>query len=91
MDRGTSLINANTRKLLSLTIVFVVLFSGFFVLKVHALPISGKVRIMPLGDSITVGYPELNGYRTPLYQDLIDHNFNVNFVGSQNNGTGLGQ
>lgn len=45
---------------------------------------------MPLGDSITVGYPgpTFDSYRKDLYSNLTNFGFNVNFVGSQNNGTG---
>ena len=47
------------------------------------------VRIMPLGDSITDGYPSsLAGYRYMLYQLLTSAGFNVDFVGNQDdNGT----
>jgi uncharacterized repeat protein (TIGR02543 family) len=47
-----------------------------------------QVKIMPLGDSITVGYPSINGYRKNLDIDLTNSGFNVDFVGSQQNGTG---
>ena len=51
-------------------------------------------RIMPLGDSITKGYDfflPLNedgwvGYREKLYSDLIDQGYEIDFVGSQDNG-----
>ena len=46
------------------------------------------VKIMPLGDSITVGYPGTNGYRKNLNIGLTNSGFNVDFVGSQQNGTG---
>ncbi|TFH24084.1 hypothetical protein E4G67_02395, partial [Candidatus Bathyarchaeota archaeon] len=45
--------------------------------------------IMPLGDSITVGYPGVDGYRKDLYLNLINSGSNVDFVGSQHSGTGL--
>ena len=51
-----------------------------------------QVKIMPLGDSITVGIsgiPGLDGYRKSLFMDLSNSGFNVDFVGSQMNGTGL--
>jgi lysophospholipase L1-like esterase len=52
-----------------------------------------QTKIMPLGDSITVGYNSQDdaqgqggGYRFPLSQLLISAGVNFNFVGSQNNG-----
>jgi lysophospholipase L1-like esterase len=52
---------------------------------------NGKVRIMPLGDSITTGVPgpagQEVGYRQKLYLDLDGLSPNrINFVGSQSNG-----
>jgi len=46
------------------------------------------VKIMPLGDSITRGSGSINtnGYRKPLYENLTDNGYNVDFVGSQNDG-----
>ncbi|MEJ3746201.1 right-handed parallel beta-helix repeat-containing protein [Actinomycetes bacterium KLBMP 9797] len=45
------------------------------------------VRIMPLGDSITDGYPGLpGGYRVGLWQKLRDGGYTVDFVGSLANG-----
>ena len=84
------MIEANPRKLICLMVVFIVLVSvSLFSTEVGALPTSGTVKIMPLGDSLTVGYPGLDGYRKGLYQDLTSSTFDVNFVGSQNNGTSL--
>jgi lysophospholipase L1-like esterase len=80
----------NTRKLLGLIGILVVLCSVFlFVSEVHASPIGDPVKIMPLGDSITVGYPGTDGYRKDLYWDLNYSGFNVDFVGSQQSGTGF--
>jgi lysophospholipase L1-like esterase len=52
-----------------------------------------ELKIMPLGDSITVGKnsaitdPDyMVGYRQKLYLDLINQGYNVNFAGSQING-----
>ncbi|MBP7935667.1 MAG: hypothetical protein KA354_13555 [Phycisphaerae bacterium] len=47
------------------------------------------IRIMPLGDSITVGVGDDSngGYRGPLYQMLISTTSAVDFVGSQIGGT----
>jgi lysophospholipase L1-like esterase len=81
------LIELKVRKILCLATVVVVLTSLYFVVpEANASPV---IKVMPLGDSITVGYPGLDGYRTSLYQNLISSHFLVNFVGSQNNGTGL--
>ena len=38
--------------------------------------------IMPLGDSITMGYPVEGGYRDPLYDRLHAHGYTFSFVGS---------
>jgi uncharacterized repeat protein (TIGR02543 family) len=48
-----------------------------------------QVKIMPLGDSITSGYPGVEGYRKDLYWNLTEFGLNVDFVGSQKNGTGF--
>ena len=49
---------------------------------------SSSVRIMPLGDSITLGFPNENtgGYRGPLYQILVNAGYAVDFVGSLSGG-----
>jgi uncharacterized repeat protein (TIGR02543 family) len=84
------LTGVNTRKLLVLIIVLVVLSgSSLFSFEVDASLTGGTVKIMPLGDSITSGYPGEEGYRKNLYLDLINSGFNVDFVGSQKNGTGF--
>jgi len=46
------------------------------------------VKIMPLGDSITegVGTTPYNGYRKPLYIDLTNSGYNVDFVGGETHG-----
>jgi lysophospholipase L1-like esterase len=41
------------------------------------------VRVMPLGASITVGWNTPGGYRTRLYNLLVDGGASVDFVGSQ--------
>jgi lysophospholipase L1-like esterase len=59
---------------------------GFFSSSAFA---EDPVRIMPLGDSVTRGWygsPGANGYRKPLYLNLINHGYNVDFVGGQNDG-----
>ncbi len=44
-----------------------------------------NVKLMPLGDSITAGYPKSNGgYRIPLRQLLSTNGYKYHFVGSQN-------
>ena len=53
--------------------------------QVIIIPPVSPLKIMPLGDSITYGQGALGGYRAPLYQSLTAANFNVNFVGTQNN------
>lgn len=40
------------------------------------------VRILPLGDSITVGLPDTGGWRAPLFERLEANLFDVDFVGS---------
>ena len=49
------------------------------------IPPVAPIKIMPLGDSITYGQGASGGYRAPLYQLLAKANFNVDFVGTQNN------
>jgi lysophospholipase L1-like esterase/uncharacterized protein YxeA len=49
---------------------------------------SQPTRIMPLGDSITHGYP--HGYRSYLWYKLSDASYSANFVGSQHDGYGYG-
>src|SRR5260370_31146020 len=41
------------------------------------------IRILPLGDSITYGYPVSGGYRLPLYQLLTNADYGVDFTGTQ--------
>ena len=53
--------------------------------QVIEIPLLTALKVLPLGDSITYGQGAPGGYRAPLYQDLINGNFNVNFVGTQNN------
>ncbi len=82
------LIGLNSRKLLCFIAIFVVLATlSFFVPEAKAFP--AIVKVMPLGDSITVGYPGLDGYRGSLFLDLNNSGFSVDFVGSQKNGTGF--
>lgn len=50
---------------------------------VQVIPAETPLKIMPLGDSITYG-SEPAAYRADLYQLLLNANFNINYVGSQN-------
>jgi lysophospholipase L1-like esterase len=52
---------------------------------VHVVPAGTPLKIMPLGDSITDGVGFTGGYRAPLFKMLAAANYNVNFVGNQNN------
>ena len=79
------------RKLSILVIVMLVVSNCFsFTFNITSVRGDDAVRIMPLGNSITVGMPlaeTMVGYRQKLYLDLIGSGFNVDFVGSQSNGT----
>jgi lysophospholipase L1-like esterase len=56
----------------------------------HAVLQAETIRIMPLGDSITYGYPTGPGYRGYLWNKLKDNNsYTVNFVGSRHDGQGF--
>jgi len=70
-----------------------------FILFIQIISVSvaaAATKIMPLGDSITQGYmdgiidpdPGNNrvGYREKLYSDLVDEGYDVDFVGSLNQG-----
>jgi uncharacterized repeat protein (TIGR02543 family) len=85
------LLSLKTRKLFCIIAIFIILSSlSFFVPEAKANPPISK--IMPLGDSITVGYPgypDLDGYRKSLSLDLSNFGLGVDFVGSQKNGTFL--
>jgi lysophospholipase L1-like esterase len=56
---------------------------GFIAWVVSATASPPPIRIMPLGDSITYGYPVSGGYRLPLYQLLTNGGYNVDFTGTQ--------
>jgi len=50
-------------------------------------PIKAQVKLMPLGDSITYGSVVSGGYRTGLWQWVVQGDgFNIDFVGSQVSG-----
>lgn len=86
--------NKNSRYLspvhLFISALLVVLFY-FAPAQARSFSCSSPVRIMPLGDSITFGDPDVNninyavGYRQPLYLSLIKKH-NIRFVGSQQAG-----
>jgi lysophospholipase L1-like esterase len=48
------------------------------------------IRIMPLGDSITLGIgdEQLQGYRASLYRDLVKKGYDIDFVGLYQDGAG---
>jgi lysophospholipase L1-like esterase len=50
-----------------------------------------QITVMPLGDSITAGWPDLRygGYRRRLAALLAKDGYKVRFVGSQRNGAGI--
>ena len=54
----------------------------------HIGPRSTKLRILPLGDSITAGYgsSDWNGYRERLRTKLVDRGYDVSYVGSLKRG-----
>ena len=71
-----------------------ILLSSFISIVVVSNSLAGDlIKIMPVGDSITAGehyqFPaieERTGYRKDLYKMLINAEYNVDFVGSQNHG-----
>lgn len=54
-------------------------------------PTEGLCRIMPLGDSITLGQSssQLGGYRVPLFEKIVSAKLNVTLVGPNTNGPGI--
>ena len=85
------MVDIKARRLIALAAVLVVLGSSVFtvVSKADDPVANGTVRIMPLGNSITYGFPGDEGYRKDLYLDLVDSGYDVDFVGSQSNGVGF--
>ena len=66
----------------------------FFIQIILVSVAAAATKIMPLGDSITLGNEDLIpnpdewvGYRETLYSDLIDQGYDIDFVGSQDNGS----
>jgi lysophospholipase L1-like esterase len=51
-------------------------------------PHPNPIRIMPLGDSITIGAgdPDRRGYRRILYRELVKKGYDVDFVGAYSDG-----
>ena len=83
-----SLTKLRNRKLIGLIAIIAVIASLFFFVP-ETLAFPTPVKVMPLGDSITVGYPGLEGYRRTLLLSLSSSGFSVDFVGSQKVGTGF--
>lgn len=59
-------------------------------------PVSAKIKIMPLGDSITRGYSSgetdpnyMVSYRKALWDRLTAQSYEVDFVGSENDGSAV--
>jgi len=92
MEKGSiAVVDIKARRLLVLAVVLVVLGSSVFVVvsKADDPVANGTVRIMPLGNSITYGFPGDEGYRKDLYLDLVDSGYDVDFVGGLSNGVGF--
>jgi lysophospholipase L1-like esterase len=70
------------RKLL---FVCLVIFALLAILQMDLPASPAPLRIMPVGDSITEGWPVPGGYRAPLYHLLTDAGYNVDFVGTLTN------
>jgi lysophospholipase L1-like esterase/ribosomal protein S28E/S33 len=85
------LLDIKARRLLTITAILAVLSSSVFLdaSKADGPLASDTLRIMPLGNSITSGYPGDEGYRKNLYFDLVNSGYNVNFVGSLSDGVGF--
>ena len=76
--------------------IVVPIIAGFLFLNAFAvLAVCNKTRILPVGDSITVGVGDvldnaiMVGYRRFLWEDLLANNYAVDFVGSQNSGNAI--
>lgn len=69
---------------LRLSLIILMLMGGMMVAPGNSDRAQGAtVKIMPLGDSLTVGYPQNEGgYRPTLWQKLTEAGFSVQFVGS---------
>jgi len=85
----------NKKIILIIGIVIIVLAAGtgaFFLIKelIVEEEVCQLYKIMPLGDSITLGSgtENLNGYREDLFEMLNSSNYHIDFVGSYNHGVG---
>ena len=72
-----------------LGLLCILIFLANFLIFVSSVSGSDPVLIMPLGDSITRG-EDLVGYRRELYVDLKSAGFNIDFVGSLQDGSSTG-
>jgi lysophospholipase L1-like esterase len=76
--------------------LFSILLFVFFLEIIIASPVSAIIRIMPLGDSITQGFSSgvsdpdyMVSYRKALWDLLVADGYDVDFVGSLNNGSAV--
>ena len=77
--------------------LYSVLLFVFFLEITIASPVNAVIRIMPLGDSITLGSnsgavpsdtaPYQVAYRKALHDLMVSSGYDVDFVGSQQNGS----
>ena len=68
---------------LAAVVLLVGLVTGFAVYRATA---QTPVRVMPLGDSLTYGYPDTGGYRVGLDRMVLQAGMSVDFVGSLHDG-----
>ena len=68
---------------------FIIKIFIFFLSLIVVKSLSAQIKIMPLGASITMGYgsSDENGYRLELRDLLVSSGYDVDFVGSLENGT----
>ena len=65
------------KSLISVILTVFIAFSSVFC--VHAEESGEKIRVMPLGDSITDGFSTVGGYRQPLCKKLEENGYSGNF------------
>ena len=65
------------KSLISVILTVFISFSSVFC--VHAEESGEKIRVMPLGDSITDGFSTVGGYRQPLCNKLEENGYSGNF------------
>ncbi|HET7487167.1 MAG TPA: SGNH/GDSL hydrolase family protein [Acidimicrobiales bacterium] len=70
----------------ALLLVAVVVVLASLLVPAHSAGAAATTRILPLGDSITLGYPTASGYRQALAGRLAGAGYQADFVGSQANG-----